>query len=63
MKVLLTHTPDFCRQYYGERAPNGLQALVEVKLHEVDDALDANDLVYVGAVNGEHWTRRPKAAP
>ena len=29
MKVLLTHTPDFRRQYYGERALKGLQALAE----------------------------------
>src|SRR6201995_3420909 len=34
MKVLLTPTPDFRRQYYGERALQGLQAVAEVKLHE-----------------------------
>ena len=45
MKVLLTHTPEFRRQYYGERALRGLQALAEVKLNEADDALDANGLV------------------
>lgn len=45
MKVLLTHTPEFRRQYYGERALKGLQALADVKVHEADDALDANGLV------------------
>jgi len=45
VKVLLTHTPEFRRQYYGERALRGLQALAEVKLNEADDALDANGLV------------------
>jgi D-3-phosphoglycerate dehydrogenase len=45
VKVLLAHTPDFRRQYYGERALNGLKALAEVKLNEADDALDANGLV------------------
>lgn len=45
MKVLLTHTPDFRRQYYGERALAGLQALAAVKLHEREETLDANGLV------------------
>ena len=45
MKVLLTHTPQFRRQYYGERSLNGLCAVAEVKLHEADDALDAAGLV------------------
>jgi len=45
MKVLLTHTPDFRRQYYGERALQGLQAIAEVRLNEADDALDANGIV------------------
>jgi D-3-phosphoglycerate dehydrogenase len=31
MKVLLTPTPDFRRQYYGERALKGLQAIAEVR--------------------------------
>ena len=45
MKVLLTHTPQFRRQYYGERSLNGLRAVAEVKLHEADDALDAAGLI------------------
>src|ERR1700744_6819963 len=45
MKVLLTPTPDFRRQYYGERALKGLQAVADVKLHEGDAALDAAGLV------------------
>ncbi|WP_024520363.1 NAD(P)-dependent oxidoreductase [Bradyrhizobium sp. Tv2a-2] len=45
MKVLLTHTPEFRRQYYGERALKGLQALAEVGLNEADAALDANGIV------------------
>ena len=45
MKVLLTHTPDFRRQYYGERSLKGLQALAEVRLHDDDEALDAARLI------------------
>lgn len=45
MKVLLTPTPDFRRQYYGERALNGLQAIAEVKLHEGAEALDSVGLI------------------
>ena len=45
MKVLLTHTPQARRQYYGERSLNGLQALAEVILHEADDALDTAGLI------------------
>jgi len=45
LKVLLTHTPDFRRQYYGERSLKGLQALAEVRLHESEDVLDARRLV------------------
>jgi D-3-phosphoglycerate dehydrogenase len=44
MKVLLTHTPWFRRQYYGGRSLQGLQALAQVALHEADDALDAAGL-------------------
>jgi len=42
---LLTHTPEFRRQYYGERSLNGLQAAAQVVLHEADDALDAAGLI------------------
>jgi len=45
LKVLLTHTPDFRRQYYGERALKSLQALADVKLNDADDALDADGIV------------------
>jgi D-3-phosphoglycerate dehydrogenase len=45
VKVLLTPTPDFRRQYYGDRALAGLRAIADVKLHEGADALDAAGLV------------------
>jgi D-3-phosphoglycerate dehydrogenase / 2-oxoglutarate reductase len=45
LKVLLAHTPQMRRQYYGERSLNGLRAVADVKLHEDDDALDAAGLV------------------
>ncbi len=45
MKVLLTHTPEFRRQYYGERSLKALQAAAPVVLHEADDALDAAGLI------------------
>jgi D-3-phosphoglycerate dehydrogenase len=45
LKVLLTHTPEFRRQYYGERSLQGLQAVAQVALHEGDDALDAAGLI------------------
>jgi D-3-phosphoglycerate dehydrogenase len=45
VKVLLTHTAEFRRQYYGERSLRGLQALGHVKLNETDDALDASGLI------------------
>jgi D-3-phosphoglycerate dehydrogenase / 2-oxoglutarate reductase len=45
LKVLLTHTPEFRRQYYGERSLKGLQALAQVKLNEADEVLDALALI------------------
>src|ERR1700730_7272985 len=45
LKILLTPTPEFRRQYYGERSLKGLQALGQVRLHEGRDALDANGLI------------------
>ena len=45
MKVLLTHSPQARRQYYGERSLKGLQALAQVVLHEADNALDAAGLI------------------
>src|ERR1700704_1645274 len=44
-KVLLTHTPQARRQYYGERSPKNLQAVAQVVLHEGDQALDAAGLI------------------
>jgi D-3-phosphoglycerate dehydrogenase len=44
-KVLLTHTPQARRQYYGERSVNGLKAVAQVVLHEGDGALDAAGLI------------------
>ena len=44
-KVLLTHTPQFRRQYYGERSLQGLQSVAQVVLHEADEALDAAGLI------------------
>jgi D-3-phosphoglycerate dehydrogenase / 2-oxoglutarate reductase len=45
LKILLTHPPEFRRQYYGERSLTGLQALADVKLHDSDEVLDAARLV------------------
>ena len=45
MKVLLAHTPQMRRDYYGERSLAGLRAVADVKLHEGDVALDAAALV------------------
>jgi D-3-phosphoglycerate dehydrogenase / 2-oxoglutarate reductase len=45
MKVLLTHTPQSRRQYYGERSLAGLQAVAQVVLHQAGDALDAAGLI------------------
>ena len=45
MKILLTHTPQARRQYYGERSLQGMRALAQVVLHEADDALDAAGLI------------------
>jgi len=45
LKILLTHTPEFRRQYYGERSLKGLQALAQVKLNETDEVLDALALI------------------
>jgi len=45
LKVLLTHTPQARRQYYGECSLNSLQAVAQVVLHEADDALDAAGLI------------------
>jgi D-3-phosphoglycerate dehydrogenase len=45
LKVLLTHTPQARRQYYGERSLQGLRAKAQVVLHEGSDTLDAAGLI------------------
>ena len=45
MKVLLAHTPEMRRNYYGDRSLNGLRAIADVILHEGDRALDSAGLV------------------
>ena len=45
MKVLLAHTPEMRRNYYGDRSLNGLRAAAEVILHEGDEPLNAAGLV------------------
>jgi D-3-phosphoglycerate dehydrogenase len=45
VRILLTHPPEFRRQYYGERSLKGLQALGEVTLHGGEAPLDASGLV------------------
>ncbi|SDF08521.1 D-3-phosphoglycerate dehydrogenase [Bradyrhizobium brasilense] len=47
--MLLAHTPQMRRDYYGERSLNGLRAVADVKLHEGDEALDAAALVKAAA--------------
>jgi D-3-phosphoglycerate dehydrogenase len=44
-RILLTHTPDMRRNYYGARALAGLQALGEVVLHEGAAPFDTPALV------------------
>jgi D-3-phosphoglycerate dehydrogenase len=45
LRVLLTHTPEFRRQYYGARALEELQALADVRLHQAGEPLDAKGLI------------------
>ena len=49
VKVLLAHTPQMRRDYYGERSLNGLRAVADVRLHDGDEALDAAALVEAAA--------------
>jgi len=44
-RILLTHTPEMRRNYYGDRALAGLRGLGAVALHEADEPLDAAGLV------------------
>jgi D-3-phosphoglycerate dehydrogenase len=43
-RILLAHTPEMRRNYYGERALGGLRALGEVVLHEGDEPLGGERL-------------------
>jgi D-3-phosphoglycerate dehydrogenase len=45
LKILLTHSPEAMRLYYGDRALAGLQALGEVKLHKGSQPLDGDALI------------------
>ena len=47
--ILLAHTPDMRRNYYGEAALAGLRALGEVRLHEGDAPLSADQLIAAAA--------------
>lgn len=49
LRVLLAHTPQMRRDYYGERSLSGLRAAADVRLHEGDNALDAAGLVEAAA--------------
>src|SRR5262245_53313088 len=42
--ILLTHTPQMRRNYYGDRALAGLRQLGTVRLHEADEPLEAEGL-------------------
>jgi D-3-phosphoglycerate dehydrogenase len=45
LKLLLTHTPQARRQYYGARPLERLHALVDVTLHEANEPLDPRSLI------------------
>lgn len=45
MRILLTHTPDALRNYYGDEALTALRKLGEVKLHKGDAPLITADLI------------------
>jgi D-3-phosphoglycerate dehydrogenase len=49
MTILLTHTPEMRRNYYGEKALAGLAALAPVRYHESDQPLDAAGLIAAAA--------------
>jgi D-3-phosphoglycerate dehydrogenase len=46
-KLLLTHTPQARRQYYGAHALERLHAVVDVVLHEANEPLDPPSLIAV----------------
>jgi len=45
LRILLTHTPEMRRNYYGERALSGLCRLAEVTQHEAAVPLDTAGLI------------------
>jgi D-3-phosphoglycerate dehydrogenase len=45
LKILLTHSPEAMKLYYGPRALAGLQALGEVKLNEKKESLEGDALI------------------
>ena len=45
MKILLTHSPEAMKLYYGPRALAGLQALGEVVLHNASPSLEGDALI------------------
>ena len=49
MKILLTHSPEALKLYYGERALAGLVKLGEVKINSSDTSLQGEALVAAGA--------------
>ena len=49
MRILLAHTPQMRRDYYGERSLGGLRMVADVRLHEGGNALDAAGLVEAAA--------------
>ena len=48
-RILLTHTPEARRNYYGEKALSGLSALGEVRLHEAAAPLSTDALAAAAA--------------
>ncbi|HEY5899246.1 MAG TPA: NAD(P)-dependent oxidoreductase, partial [Burkholderiales bacterium] len=49
MKILLTHSPEALKLYYGERALAGLRRVGEVKLHEGKNPLEGEALIAAAA--------------
>ena len=49
MRILLTHSPEALRSYYGERALAALQQVGEVSLHEGKESLQGEALIAAAA--------------
>ena len=47
--ILLTHSPEALRNYYGERALAGLRALGKVRLHTAEKPLEGEALIAAAA--------------